>query len=220
MKAARCELVLSLSPGEHNLDVEEGTEQRMSVSMAIAHQSYDPASGDGDVALLRLSRAVALGPHAVPVCLPTRDFAERELLPLRYHTVSGWGKRIAGGNGDPPGSPPAPPASAFLRRMSVPIIQNSQCSQKTGFNFTTNMLCAGYLEGRQEGCRGDDGSPLVTLYGSTHFLIGVVGWGRGCSHPGYYSVYANTAKYVGWVEDTMKTPPTTTTPLEQKPLQA
>uniref|UniRef100_A0A8C2ZG28 Coagulation factor VIIi n=1 Tax=Cyclopterus lumpus TaxID=8103 RepID=A0A8C2ZG28_CYCLU len=170
--------------GEHNLDVEEGPEQKFPVLMAIAHKGYVPATGDSDVALLQLGRPVALNHHAVPVCLPTRDLVERELLPVRYHTVSGWGKRTSGGNADPSGGLPV----------------NSQCSQRAQFNFTDNMLCAGYLEGGQESCRGDDGSPLVTLFGSTHFLTGVVGWGRGCSHPGYYGVYANMAKFVDWAE--------------------
>lgn len=193
-------------PGEYNLDVDDGTEQRMPVSMAIGHPGYVPSSGDSDVALLKLSRPVSLNRLVVPVCLPTKDFTERELLPLRFHSVSGWGRRTSGGNAA--AAAIASPTSPILRRMSVPIIQNSQCSQIAQFNFTTNMLCAGYLQGQQDSCRGDDGSPLVTLYGSTHFLTGVVGWGRGCSHPGYYGVYANMASFVDWVEATMKDPPT------------
>lgn len=188
--------------------MEEGTEQRVSVTMAIAHQRYVPATGDSDIALLRLSPAITLTRHAVPVCLPTKDFAEQELLPVRYHTVTGWGKRTTGGNDDKPGSPPRGPVSPVLRKMSVPIIQSSQCSQRAQVNLTSNMLCAGYLEGRHDSCRGDDGSPLVTAYGSTHFLTGVVGWGRGCTHPGYYGVYTNMANFVEWVEASMKTPPT------------
>jgi len=208
-------------PGEHNLDVEEGTEQMIPVSMAIAHERYVPATGDSDIALLRLNRSVTLNRFTIPVCLPTKDFAERELLPLRYHTVSGWGRRTSGGNINAQTSGLVSPV---LRQMSVPIIQNSQCSQKTRFNFTNSMLCAGYLEGAQEGCRGDDGSPLVTQFGSTHFLMGVVGWGRGCSHPGYYGVYANMANFVDWVDSTKKNPPTTMTSmfteqLEQKPVK-
>ncbi|XP_033471401.1 coagulation factor VIIi [Epinephelus lanceolatus] len=199
---------LTVVAGEHNLDVEEGTEQIIPVSMAISHDGYVPATGDSDVALLQLSRPVTLNRHAIPVCLPTRDFAQQELLPVRYHTVSGWGKRTNGGNADISGATPTVPVSPVLRRMSVPIVHNSQCSQRAQFNFTDNMLCAGYLEGRQESCRGDDGSPLVTPYGSTHFLMGVVGWGRGCSHPGYYGVYANMANFVDWVEGIMKDPPT------------
>ncbi len=196
-----------LLSGEHNLDVEEGTEQKIPVSMVITHEGYVPATGDSDVALLQLSRPVTLNRHAIPVCLPTKDFVERELLLVRYHTVSGWGKRTIGGNAESPGGPPSAPVSPVLRTFSVPIIQNSQCSQRTQFNFTNNMLCAGYLEGHQESCRGDDGSPLVTLYGSTHFLTGVVGWGRGCTHPGYYGVYANMANFVDWVEGIIKDPP-------------
>ncbi|XP_067439934.1 coagulation factor VIIi [Thunnus thynnus] len=209
---------LTVVAGENNLDVDDGTEQRISVSMAIAHEGYVPATGDSDVALLKLSRPVTLNRYALPVCLPTKDFTEKELLLIRYHTVSGWGKRTSGGNTESPGALPAAPTSPILRRMSVPIIPNSKCSQVAEFNFTTNMLCAGYLEGRQEGCRGDDGSPLVTLYGSTHFLTGVVGWGRGCSYPGYYGVYANMASFVDWVEATMKDPPTMTT-ANEKPVE-
>uniref|UniRef100_A0A3Q3IPF7 Uncharacterized protein n=1 Tax=Monopterus albus TaxID=43700 RepID=A0A3Q3IPF7_MONAL len=195
---------LTVVAGEHNLDVEEDTEQKVPVSMAIVHRDYAPATGDSDVALLRLSRPVTLNHHVIPVCLPTKDFAERELLTVRYHTVSGWGKRITGGNAETLGTPVSP----ILRKMSVPIIQNSQCSQISQFNFTSNMLCAGYLQGHQGSCQGDDGSPLVTLYDSTHFLTGVVGWGRGCAHPGYYGVYTNMANFVDWVGETIKPPPT------------
>ncbi|XP_029922468.1 coagulation factor VIIi [Myripristis murdjan] len=199
---------LTVVAGEHNLDIEEGTEQRIPVSMAISHESYVPETGDSDVALLRLSRPVTLGRHAVPVCLPTKDLAERELMLVRYHVVSGWGKRTSGGNAEASGAPSDAPLSPVLRRLSVPLLPNDRCSQVADFNFTDNMLCAGYLEGQQPSCRGDDGSPLITLYGSTHFLTGVVGWGRGCAHPGYYGVYANMANFVDWAETTMEAPPT------------
>lgn len=191
-----------MSPGEYNLDVEEGTEQEIPVSLAIAHDSYVSATGDSDIALLQLSHAVNLSQHVIPICLPTKDFATRELLLQRYHTVSGWGKRTTGGNVKTLGAPVSP----VLRMMPVPILQNSMCSLRAMFNLTENMLCAGYLEGRQESCRGDDGSPLVSLFGSTHFLTGVVGWGRGCG-AGYFAVYTNMANFVEWVEKTMKNPP-------------
>lgn len=182
----------------------EGTEQRIAVSAAFVHDGYVPETGDSDVALLRLNQPVTLNRHAIPVCLPTKDLAERELLMVRYHTVSGWGKRTIGGN-EEHGATNTAPVSPVLRTFSVPIIQNSQCSTRAQFNFTNNMLCAGYLEGTQQSCRGDDGSPLVTLYGSTHFLTGVVGWGRGCSNPGYYGIYTNMANFVDWAKNIMTT---------------
>lgn len=186
------------------MDVDEGTEQRVSVSTVTIHEGYVPETGDSDVALLRLSRSVTLSRHAIPVCLPTKDLVERELVMVRYHTVSGWGKRTTGGNVEH-GAVNTAAVSPVLRKFSVPIIQSSQCSLRSQFNFTDNMLCAGYLEGGQQSCRGDDGSPLVTLFGSTHFLTGVVGWGRGCPQPGYYGVYTNMANFVDWVNSVMAT---------------
>lgn len=179
--------------------MDERSEQKMGVVALKVHEHYDSETGDSDVALLKLNRPVTLNRHVVPVCLPSKEFAEKELLLVHYHTVSGWGKRTIGGNVER-GAVHVVPVSPILRRFSIPILQNSQCSQKSQFNFTSNMLCAGYLGGTQQSCRGDDGSPLVTLYGSTHFLTGVVGWGRGCPKPGYYGVFANMANFVEWVE--------------------
>ena len=199
----------SLLPGEHNLEVEEGTEQRMHITTVIPHQLYDPATGDSDIALLQLNQSVSLDTHSVPVCLPQQSFAKSELAAVRFHTVSGWGKRTIGGNTptSQPGNPQAP-SSPVLRKLAVPILPNTDCNIKSGFNFTSNMLCAGYMQGNQEACRGDDGSPLVTQYGNTHFLMGVAGWGRGCPQPGYYGVYTNVANFLEWIEATMKFSPT------------
>ncbi|XP_068506011.1 coagulation factor X [Syngnathus scovelli] len=185
--------------GEHNLDADDGTEQRIPVSTVIVHENYKPATGDSDIALLHLSRNASLNSNVITICLPTKELAEHELLLLRYHTVSGWGKRTIGGNNEGIVSGGVP-ISPILRKMSVPIIQNSQCTDSSRFNFTDNMLCAGYLAGDQESCRGDDGSPMTTLYGSTHFLSGVVGWGKGCTIRGYFGVYTKVSKFVDWVE--------------------
>ncbi|XP_041638110.1 coagulation factor VII-like [Cheilinus undulatus] len=192
--------------GEHNLDVEEGTEQRIPVSMAIAHDGYVHETADSDIALLRLSQPVTLNRHVVPICLPTKHLAQGELLATRYHDVSGWGSRINGGNEED--SANTAPVSPLLRKFTVPMIPTSRCSPSSAqFNFSSNLLCAGYMEIDHQSCRGDDGSPLVTLYGSTRFLTGVVAWGRGCTPKGIYGVYTNMANYVDWVEDVMKNPP-------------
>lgn len=175
------------------------------MARAIPYNLYDPATGDSDIALVRLREPVTLGPDAVPICLPQQHFAKSELAAVRFHTLSGWGKRTNGGNNPQPGTPPAP-SSPFLRRLTVPILPNSECTLKSGFNFTQNMLCAGYMEGNQEACRGDDGSPLVTYYKTTHFLMGVVGWGKGCPKQGYYGVYTTVANYLDWVEEVMNAP--------------
>ncbi|XP_056456354.1 coagulation factor VII-like [Gadus chalcogrammus] len=189
----------------HDLEAEEG--QSRAVSMAISHPGYSAVTGGGDVALLRLARPLAPGPGAVALCLPRRALVLRELLATRHHTALGWGRRTAGGNtGAPQG-----PASPLLRRLTVPLLPAAACGLASGLNVTGGaLLCAGYLEGGGASCRGDDGGPLITRYGSTHFLLGVAVWGRGCPQPGHYGMYANMADYVDWVEDTLKAPPTST----------
>lgn len=184
------------------MDLDDGTEQKTPVAAVFAHDGYIPETGDKDIALLRLNASIPLSRAVIPVCLPTRDLVERELLMSLFHTVSGWGKRTSGGNKDS-GVVNSVPVSPVLRRFSVPIVPNDKCTHKSGFNFTDNMLCAGYLEGNQQSCRGDDGSPLVTLHRSFHFLIGVVGWGRTCPHPGYYGVYTNVGKFADWANRIM-----------------
>ncbi|KAJ8004049.1 hypothetical protein DPEC_G00154760 [Dallia pectoralis] len=191
--------------GEHNIDITEGTEQLRSVAKVIPYHLYEPTTGDGDIALLRLRMPITLGQNAVPVCLPQQDFANAEMAAIRNHAISGWGRLTSGGN-----NPKTGPGSAFyppvLRRVAVPLIPNAECSLKSGFNFTTNMLCAGYFLGNVEACRGDDGSPLVTHYSNTHFLMGVVAWGKGCPKHGFYGVYTKMANFLDWAEEVMNAP--------------
>ncbi|XP_035265912.1 coagulation factor VII-like [Anguilla anguilla] len=190
--------------GEHDLSVPEDSEQRISVAQAIAHERYDAASGDSDIALVRLREPVAFSTMAAPVCLPEREFSLRELSATRLSTLSGWGGLTAGGNAPPPG--PARPVSPVLRRLEVPLVPAAECGPKSGVNLTQSMFCAGYLHGLQPACRGDDGSPLVTQYRGTAFLTGLVGWGRGCQTPGYYGIFTRVDHFLPWLHETMSTP--------------
>ncbi|KAJ8004050.1 hypothetical protein DPEC_G00154770 [Dallia pectoralis] len=174
--------------GEHDTEIEEGTEQRIDVAEVIMHKSYVPETADSDIALLRLQKPIVLTPFAVPVCLPTRFMAERELWSVNLHTVSGWGRRSENG-----------PTSRVLRRLEVPRIRSQECVEKSGVTLTANMFCAGYIEGRQDSCKGDSGGPLVTHYRNTTFLLGIVSWGKGCAQPGNYGIYTRVSNYLEWI---------------------
>lgn len=180
-------------------------------------------SGQRDLALLRLDQVLVLGRDVVPVCLPDMNLTDRELVHVRYHTVSGWGQRTSGGNQNH--NSQNAPGGSHLRRMEVPIIQASVCAERSRLNLINHAICAGYLGGRQDSCRGDDGSPLVTEFGSTHFLLGVAGWGRGCVEPGFDGIYTNVAHFTQWIhktlqdqDQTMKTTDSPSPGLEQKHL--
>ncbi|XP_058236067.1 coagulation factor VIIi isoform X1 [Hemibagrus wyckioides] len=194
---------LKVVAGDHNIDIVDGTEQEFSVSQVIIHKSYDPASGDSDLALLQLSEPVTLSNYTVPICLPSQGFAKMELDAVRFHTVSGWGQSTDGGNIQ--SSRFSKILSPVLRKLAVPLLPTPECSVKSGVNITDNMFCAGYFEGSQESCRGDDGSPLTTQYKDTHFLTGIVSWGKGCGHPGFYTIYTKVANFLDWIQHGMAT---------------
>lgn len=176
--------------GEHNTAVDEGTEQLIQVSKIISHEHYAPRTADNDIALLHLASPIVYTPYAVPVCLPTRPLANRELWSVSMHTVSGWGRRSENG-----------PTSTILRQLKVPRIRTQQCVEESGVQLTENMFCAGYIEGRQDSCKGDSGGPLVTRYKNTVFLLGIVSWGKGCARPGNYGIYTRVSNYLEWIHN-------------------
>ncbi|XP_049426449.1 coagulation factor VII [Epinephelus fuscoguttatus] len=181
---------LKVVAGEHNTEVNEGTEQHLQVAEIIMHENYVKRTADNDIALLRLVSPIVYTTYAVPACLPTRPLAERELWAISTHTVSGWGRR--GENG---------PTSHILRRLQVPRIRTQQCLEESGVVLTENMFCAGYIEGREDSCKGDSGGPLVTKYKKTAFLLGIVSWGKGCARPGNYGIYTRVSNYLEWIHN-------------------
>ncbi|XP_057715482.1 coagulation factor VII [Corythoichthys intestinalis] len=181
---------LDVVAGEHNTAVEEGTEQVIHVSQILMHENYVKATADNDIALLRLASPVIYTPYAVPVCLPTKSLADRDLWAIHMHTVSGWGRRAEHG-----------PTSHILRRLRVPRIRTQQCIEESGVKITKNMFCAGYLMGREDSCKGDSGGPLVTQYKKTTFLLGIVSWGKGCARPGHYGIYTRVSNYLRWIHN-------------------
>ncbi|XP_077094231.1 coagulation factor VII isoform X2 [Siphateles boraxobius] len=181
---------LKIVAGEHDIEVDEGTEQVIQVEEMLMHPGYVSETADSDIALLRLRRPVVYSAYAVPVCLPVRDMAERVLWAVSKHTVSGWGKRSEEG-----------PTSRLLRRLQVPRIRTQDCVESSKLSLTDNMFCAGYIEGKQDSCKGDSGGPLVTPYRNTTFLLGIVSWGKGCARPGSYGIYTRVSNYLQWIHE-------------------
>ncbi|KAM6893556.1 coagulation factor VII-like [Xenentodon cancila] len=186
---------LKVVAGEHNIAVNESTEQRIQVAEIIMHEDYDTNTADNDIALLRLESPIVYSKYTVPVCLPTRSLAERELWAVNLHTVSGWGRRSENG-----------PTSNLLRRTTVPRMRTQTCVEESGVVLTKNMFCAGYLDGRTDSCKGDSGGPLVTEYKKTTFLLGIVSWGKGCARPGNYGIYTRVSNYLEWINNRTAAP--------------
>ncbi|XP_053112895.1 hepatocyte growth factor activator isoform X10 [Hemicordylus capensis] len=98
--------------------------------------------------------------------------------------------------------------SKVLQETFVPIIPDYKCqnSDVYGVEFTENMFCAGYLDGKSDACQGDSGGPLACEKDGITYVYGIVSWGEGCGQPGKPGVYTKVSKYVDWIN--AKTQPT------------
>ncbi|XP_034460482.1 coagulation factor VII [Hippoglossus hippoglossus] len=198
LTAAHCVLIkgiFNISVGKHDCQNPEEKEQKRRVVKVQIHPGYNEFSYDSDLALLKLSSPLKLGPLVVPICLPARNSTFiRAMATVRHSTVSGCGRMAERG-----------PIASFLQRLVLPRVPLQECRLHTKLNITRNMLCAGHRAGRHDSCHGDSGGPLVTLYKQTWFLVGVVSWGKGCANENKYGVYAKVSNFLDWIENVMST---------------
>uniref|UniRef100_A0A8H7N5B8 Peptidase S1 domain-containing protein n=1 Tax=Bionectria ochroleuca TaxID=29856 RepID=A0A8H7N5B8_BIOOC len=159
---------------------------QVSVSSILIHSGFDYDTLDNDISLWRLSTAISEGTNIKYATLPTQgsDPADGTIL-----TVAGWGTTSSGGSSLP----------TNLRKVSVPVIQRSECSSdysSLGYDVTSNMFCAAEDAGGKDSCQGDSGGPIVN---SAAVLQGLVSWGVGCAQAAYPGVYTRVGNYVSWI---------------------
>lgn len=79
-----------VSAGEHTIKSDEGTEQyrQFAPEDAIIHPSYEKATHNYDIALIKLTTPLDLDEYSWPVCLPPpgTDYAHQKGI------ISGWGR--------------------------------------------------------------------------------------------------------------------------------
>ncbi|XP_027722398.1 coagulation factor VII-like isoform X1 [Vombatus ursinus] len=179
--------------GEHEIDKEEGTEQKSPVAEVIIHERYIRSKINHDIALMRLQKPINFTDYVVPLCLPERRFSEDHLADVRFSSVSGWGQLLDRGA-----------TSLELMIIEVPRLKTQDCLQQIkrtsrSPEITENMFCAGFLNGTKDSCKGDSGGPHATKYMGTWYLTGIVSWGEGCASVGHYGVYTRVSKYIDWL---------------------
>lgn len=166
----------------------------------IIHPGYernvrDRTNFDNDIALIRFSARVDLGPNLIPICLPEGNVA---MLENEQGTVSGWGVTERG-------------VSAKLKYTSMGVYSLKECQNTPNLSpnkpmaFTDNMFCAG-AEGK-DSCEKDSGGPFVlpTLTASSgpFRLIGIVSWGSPCRQRRFKGYYTKVEKYAHWIKNTI-----------------
>ena len=158
------------------------------------HNDFDPDTLANDIAVLVLETPVNLTayPNIKPACLPyvstNLEFVGKQAI------VSGWG-RVGSGlhfTGD-------------LMEVDVEVYGKTNCGNRTS-SMSSDMFCAGNLDGGKDSCLGDYGGPLVSKDANNNgalTLIGVAGWSDvGCGLPGFPGVYSDVPYFVqnGWLE--------------------
>ncbi|XP_053316562.1 vitamin K-dependent protein C [Spea bombifrons] len=180
--------------GEYDRRKMEDTEQTLQVSKIIRHPDYRYQNADNDIALLRLSAPALYNKYVIPICLPSLELAERHLtLEGTEVVVTGWGSQNETSRN----------RSSVLSYIRIPVAPRNECIALMQNELTENMLCAGQLGDRQDACRGDSGGPMVTKFGGTWFLVGLVSWGEGCGRVDNFGVYTKVSRYLEWISQQM-----------------
>jgi len=83
---------LTVHLGEHNIDIEEGTEQRIGAEKVIPHPDYNDNTTDNDFMLIKLKEPAIFNQYVQPIPLATSCSSEGDQC-----LVSGWGNQITTG---------------------------------------------------------------------------------------------------------------------------
>lgn len=196
--------MIDIVAGIQNLATPEAGFQQRTLTTITMHPDYDPVTADNDIALLRLTEPVTLGPTAgglevATIALPAADVGN---LTGENATITGWGNTLA---------QPEPGGYSFpaqLQQVEVPIVSNVACNASYNGDITDNMLCAGLYEGGKDSCQGDSGGPLAWFDTTSQSWqqAGVVSWGEGCAAPGFPGVYSRVSRFTDWIEAKMNIP--------------
>ena len=174
--------------GEHDINVDDGTESDHLVAEQHIHASYEYEESpfNHDIALLKLASPVELSNHRRPICLGPKDFIQNLLRGSSSSLVSGWGRMKFQGL-----------EATKLQKLAVPHVDRTVCIQSS--HITRYMFCAGFQNEQKDSCQGDSGGPHVTNYKGTWFLTGIVSWGEECAKDGKYGIYTRVSRYYPWI---------------------
>uniref|UniRef100_A0A673I0R4 Peptidase S1 domain-containing protein n=1 Tax=Sinocyclocheilus rhinocerous TaxID=307959 RepID=A0A673I0R4_9TELE len=160
------------------------------VSSVIVHLSYNSQSSDNDIALLRLSSAVTFNEYIRPVCLAGLNSS----FPSGTSSwVTGWGNIQSGVSLPSPG---------ILQETMVPVVAYDQCNALLGSgSVTSNMMCAGLMEGGRDTCQVQQTSRLLVSVKQCSVWVqsGITSWGYGCADPSAPGVYTCVSQYQSWI---------------------
>lgn len=167
--------------GRKNLVASGG--QVLGVSAVYVHPSYDPGPAFNDIAMIKLSSAVA-SPSLITPAVTSDDPAVGTTL-----EAAGWGTTTPDGTSYP----------NDLYETNLNTVSNFNCSLNWGGGLIiASSLCAS--SSPNDTCSGDSGGPLVHNTVGGPRLVGLVSWGSfPCAQPSLPGVYTRVSSYSSWI---------------------
>ena len=169
---------------------------RISVQQMVNHPSFNAATFENDIALLRLSTPLTLSnANTQMIALPYDQVASTWPAASTSAVVSGWGNTAPAGI-----SYPTELMAAVVEVLADP--GDPSCGSYPGAEFfPALMLCAAELTLAKDSCQGDSGGPLAVEVDNSWTLAGIVSWGYDCADPAFPGVYTRITQYISWIED-------------------
>ena len=169
------------------------------------HESYDDATLNDDVAVIRLRTPVSIDDSLSLACVAPANMAGQELVDGEPLIATGWGALESANRTRP----------TVLQQVSLQFVSASHplCSPLvgTGENQRLGQMCAGFPP--RAVCFGDSGGPLVrsiTHPNGKRFWqqVGIMSGTVDCGYRTNYSdVYARVSYYNPWIVDKIRLSP-------------
>lgn len=200
LTAAHCVYGVSTSTykvalGMHNRGASGNPYMRTStIKRIVVHPSYNASTLDNDIALLELTTTMPKSAQIAPGALGFIPVSAALYADGANATTVGWGTLAYNGS-----------VATALRKVTVPIVQNSRCDDyytpaPVSQIITAGMLCAGNFDaGGVDACQGDSGGPLFALQNGVNTVIGIVSSGEGCAKAHFPGIYVRVSFYATWI---------------------
>ncbi|KAB5583776.1 hypothetical protein PHYPO_G00099520 [Pangasianodon hypophthalmus] len=177
--------------GKHTFNGFNPNQITRHAKQVILHPNYNSTTKNNDIALVRLHASVNFSDYIRPVCLAGQgsNFPDDTIS-----WITGWGNINS-----------TVPSPGVLQEAMVPIANAYVCDYLLNpGSMTTNMICAGYLDGGPDTCQGDFGGPMVTKLGAAWIQAGITSWGKGCDQHSSPGVYTLVSQYQIWISSIIK----------------
>uniref|UniRef100_UPI00398ECB3B chymotrypsin-like elastase family member 1 n=1 Tax=Pristiophorus japonicus TaxID=55135 RepID=UPI00398ECB3B len=180
--------------GEHNLDVNDGTEYYRHAVNIIIHKGWirNNFANGNDIALIQLLEPVIINQYVQTANLPSPG----RILPDNFPCyITGWGLTESAGYPSP-----------VLLQALLPIVGHKKCATREYWDYYAGekMVCAGG-DGYLAGCQGDSGGPLNCNVDGTWQVFGVASFAASiCNTYHKPTVFTEVSSFIDWINQTIE----------------